>query len=78
MAWMYSSSDRFSSIKKASKLIISSNSPCSINVNTDLDFSTTTLSSKLSSYMILVALIGGTRNLYLQCEFFGFLQLLVW
>ena len=78
MAWMYSSSERFTCVKKASKLIISSNLPSSRNANKDLDFSTTTFSSTPTSSMILVALIGGTRKLYLQCEFFHFLQLLVW
>jgi hypothetical protein len=77
VAWMYSYFDRFSSVKKSLKLINSSNAPCSRNENKDLDFSMTTFSSKLSGSMILVSLIGGTGKLYLQCEFFCFLQLLV-
>jgi hypothetical protein len=77
MAWMYSSSVRFSSVKKSLKFINSSKSCCSRNANKDLDFPMRTLSSKLIGSMIIVALIGGTGKLYLQCEFFRFLQLLV-
>ena len=72
MAWMYSSSVRFSFVKKSSKLINSSKSHCSRNANKDLKFPMTTLSSKLIGSMILVVLIGGTGKLYLQCEFFSF------
>jgi len=72
MAWMYSSFEIFTCVKKASKLIISSNPPSSRNANKDLDFSKTTFSSTLTGSMILVALIGGTGKLYLQCEFFLF------
>jgi hypothetical protein len=72
MVWMYSSFVSFSSVKKSSKLINPSKSHCSRNENKDLDFSTTTLSSKLSGSMILVVLIGDTGKLYLQCEFFLF------
>jgi hypothetical protein len=78
ITWMYSSSVRFSSAKKSSKIIKSSKSHFYRNVNTDFDFSMRTLSSKLIGSMILVVLIGGTMKLYLQCEFFHFLQLLVW
>jgi hypothetical protein len=77
ITWMYSSSVRFSYAKKSSKLIKSSKSRRSRNVNTDLDFSMRTLSSKLFGSMFLVVLIGGTWKLYPQCEFFRFLQLLV-
>jgi hypothetical protein len=77
MHWMYSSSVRFSSAKKSWNLIKSSKSPCSRNVNEYLDFSMRTLSSKLIASTILVVLIGGTGKLYMRCEFFHFLQLLV-
>ena len=77
ITWMYSSSVRFSYAKKSSKLIKSSRYHCSRNVNKDFDFSMRTLSSKLIGSMILVVLIGGTGKLYLQCEFFPFLQLIV-
>jgi hypothetical protein len=77
MAWMYSSSFIFSFVKKLSKLINSSKSRFPRNENKDLDFSMKTLSSKLSGSMIFVVLIGGTGKLYLQCEFFRFLHLLV-
>jgi hypothetical protein len=72
MHWMYSTSVRFSSAKKSWKLIKSSKSHCSRNENKDLDFSMRTLSSKLIGSIILVVLIGGTRNLYLKCDFFSF------
>jgi hypothetical protein len=77
ITWMYSSSVRFSSTMKFLKLIQSSKSHCSRNANKYLDFSMRKLSSKLISSMILVVLIGGTGKMYLQCEFFRFLQLLV-
>jgi hypothetical protein len=76
ITWMYSYYIRFSSPKKSLKLIKSSNSCFSRSVNKDFDFPMRTLSYKLIGSMILVVLIGGTRKLYLQCEFFHFYNLL--
>jgi hypothetical protein len=61
ITWMYSSYMSYLVLtKKSLKLIKSSKSRCSRNVNKDFDFPMRTLSYKLIGSMILVVLIGGT------------------